>query len=120
MRHAGVGFRSGATLDSVRDALRRAGGGGLTRIAIPAVKAADPLAAELAASGLALTLIPPDALARTPTPTQGPLSLRTHRTGSVAEACALIAAGPGARLLAPRTISQDRMATAAVAEGVDP
>ena len=34
-----------------------------------------------------------------------------------AEAAALAAAGPGARLLGPRVVSADRMATCALAEG---
>ena len=38
-----------------------------------------------------------------------------YRAGSVAEAAALAAAGPGARLLAPRMISADRMASCALA-----
>ncbi|HZV10809.1 MAG TPA: precorrin methylase, partial [Novosphingobium sp.] len=37
-------------------------------------------------------------------------------TGSLAEALALVAAGPGARLIAPRHISTDGMATAAIAQ----
>jgi len=36
---------------------------------------------------------------------------------SVAEAAALAAAGPGARLVGTRVISDDRLATAAIAEG---
>jgi cobalt-precorrin 5A hydrolase len=40
-------------------------------------------------------------------------------TGSVAEASALAAAGPGARLLGPRVISGDGLATAAIAERKD-
>jgi len=38
-------------------------------------------------------------------------------TGSVAEAAALAAAGRHARLISTRTVSQDRTATAAIAEG---
>lgn len=120
MRWAGIGFRSGATVQSVADALSRAGGCGLRRLAIPAAKAGDPLVAALEACGFALAAIPAETLAGTATPSQGQPSLRTHGTGSVAEACALVAAGPGARLLAPRATSADRRATAAIAEGPDP
>ncbi len=42
-------------------------------------------------------------------------SRQSRGTGSVAEAVALLAAGPGARLLGPRLISTDRRATTAVA-----
>ncbi|MFP4328377.1 MAG: cobalamin biosynthesis protein, partial [Paracoccaceae bacterium] len=47
--------------------------------------------------------------------TRSAYALDTYRTGSVAEACALAAAGPGALLLGPRAISSDRMATCALA-----
>jgi len=40
--------------------------------------------------------------------------------GSVAEAVALVAAGRNARLVATRVVSQDRTATAAIAEGEGP
>ncbi|MCP1313705.1 cobalamin biosynthesis protein, partial [Halomonas sp. 707D7] len=47
---------------------------------------------------------------------------RSHQafgTGSVAEAAALLAAGHGARLVAPRLISNDRKATAALAVALE-
>ncbi|MHA6346914.1 cobalamin biosynthesis protein, partial [Roseivivax sp. CAU 1761] len=40
-----------------------------------------------------------------------------YDTGSVAEAAALAAAGPGARLLGPRAVSPDGCATCALAQG---
>jgi cobalt-precorrin 5A hydrolase len=51
------------------------------------------------------------------TVTQSGASHRARRTGSVAEAAALVAAGPGATLLGARAVSGDRMATCALAEG---
>jgi cobalt-precorrin 5A hydrolase len=51
------------------------------------------------------------------TPTQSQLVAERFGTGSVAEAAALAAAGPRARLIATRVVSQDRTATAAIAEG---
>ena len=51
------------------------------------------------------------------TPTQSKLVVEKFGTGSVAEAAALAAAGPRARLIATRVVSQDRTATAAIAEG---
>ena len=38
-------------------------------------------------------------------------------SGSLAEAAALAALAPGARLIAPRVTSEDGMATCAIAEG---
>jgi cobalt-precorrin 5A hydrolase len=40
-------------------------------------------------------------------------------TGSIAEASALVAAGPGARLRGPRAVSADGTATAAIAEAAE-
>jgi cobalt-precorrin 5A hydrolase len=40
--------------------------------------------------------------------------------GSLAEAVALVAAGRNARLVSSRVVSQDRTATAAIAEGDGP
>lgn len=70
--------------------------------------------------GLALIGIPSDRLLTLVTPTQSDHSRRARGTGSVAEAVALAGAGPGARLLLPRLIGPDRMATCAVAIGENP
>jgi cobalt-precorrin 5A hydrolase len=43
--------------------------------------------------------------------------LAARGVGSVAEAVALAAAGPGARIVVARVISSDRMATCAIAQG---
>lgn len=115
---AGFGFRCGATLESLRAALALAQQGvpAVTHLATAQAKAMAlaPLAEAL---GLPLVAIAADALAATPTHTQSTASRATHDTGSVAEAAALAAAGPGARLLCPRQISPDRMATCAIAQG---
>lgn len=115
MKIAGIGFRSGATIGSVLDAMERAGATGLRRLAVPAAKRDDPLVSELIAQGFEVTPIPQEALARIATPTQSRISLQVYGTGSVAEACAL-AAGANSRLLVARVVSADRMATAALAE----
>lgn len=115
MKIAGIGFRTGATPDSVLDALRRVGADGVTRLALPAAKAGDPLAARLAALGFDLIWIEDAALAAMQTPTQSAISLRVYGTGSVAEAAALVAVAPG-RLVAGRVVSADGYATAALAE----
>ena len=112
---AGIGFRDGARLASLMDALDRAGAGGVRRIALPARKQGHPLAAGLQRLGYTLAWIDDAALAATSTPTQSAISPTTYSTGSVDEACALAAAGPAARLAAPRALSYDRLATAALA-----
>ncbi|GAA0747844.1 precorrin methylase [Sphingomonas sp. ABOLD] len=109
---AGFGYRSGATAASLRSALALAQTGAppVTHVATLADKL--PL---LAALGLPTIVV--DAVAGVATPTRSPASLAARGTGSVAEAAALAAAGPGARLLVTRQISPDRMATCAIAEG---
>jgi cobalt-precorrin 5A hydrolase len=120
---AGFGFRQGATLASLESAL------GLVQGQAPSVKVAMlaapedkcGLVAELAARlGLPVLGIAPQALEAAETVTLSAASLAARRTGSVAEACALVATGPSARLLGPRIVSPDRMATCAIAEGALP
>lgn len=113
---AGFGFRSGATAESLRDAFTRAGGRA-DRFATLADKAGSAAFQSFAATR-AVTTVDPDAVHEVETLTRSDHSQTTRQTGSVAEACALAAAGPGARLLAPRVISSDRMATCALAESV--
>ncbi len=114
---AGFGFRGEATVESLVDAFLLAGG------KADALATADDKANEPPFAGLARTLglpvHPIDAatLSRQDTPTRSDAVLAARATGSVAEAAALAAAGPGARLIAPRAVSRDRMATCALAEG---
>jgi len=115
---AGFGFRTGATIASLEAALQRAKGDRqVTALATLSRKAAHlaPLARKLD-----LPLIPVEALAGISTPTQSAASLAAHGTGSVAEAAALAAAGPNARLIARRIVSPDRLATCALAESPSP
>lgn len=116
---AGIGFRESASPASILDALERAGGAGLRRLAVPQVKARHPAILSLAQLGYHITPVGAADLAAAPTLTDSAAARAAHGTGSVAEGCALVAAGPGARLLAPRSISADGMATAALA-GVTP
>lgn len=113
---AGFGFRAGVSLSSLREAFALAGQGNppVTHLATAQDKtgALIPLAEAL---GLPLAGISPEALAAVPTMTRSAASLAARHVGSVAESSALAAAGPGARLLAPRQISADRMATCAIA-----
>jgi cobalt-precorrin 5A hydrolase len=119
MKVAGLGFRRDVTLASLREALLAAGGpDGLAAVATISDKA-DAEALKLLARecGIPIRAVPADVLARIDTPTQSKLITERFGTGSVAEAAALAAAGPRARLIATRAISRDRTATAAIAEG---
>ncbi|WP_231735583.1 cobalamin biosynthesis protein [Novosphingobium sp. CCH12-A3] len=115
---AGFGFRSGAGLSSLRGALARAQQGQppVTHLATVQDKVAAlvPLAEAL---GLPLTGVAPEVLIAVSTATRSVASLAARDVGSVAEASALAGAGAGARLLGPRHISPDRMATCAIAQG---
>ena len=116
---AGFGFRTAATVDSLSDALTRAGGPDqVAMLATAADKAAQPSFCTFAGM-LDLPVRPVDAqsLARQATITQSAASLSARGTGSVAEAAALAAAGPGARLLKARVVSGDGLATCALAAG---
>lgn len=119
MRVAGFGFRSGATVDSLRSALLLAAGTApIDAFAAPEDKAtAGCLVALAETAGVPLVAVSEAALASVRTATLSPRVLRTRRTGSVAEAAALAAAGDGARLMARRQVSDDRRATCAVAVG---
>ena len=118
MKVAGLGFRAAATPEALRAALDAAGGPeGLAALATLARKAEAPALRALAAElGLPIRAIPPEALAAQATLTASPRVEALHQTGSLAEAAALAALGPGARLIGPRAISPDGAATAAIAQ----
>lgn len=122
MKVAGLGFRKDVTLASLREALAAAGGAdGLAAVATVSDKAdAEALKLFARECGVPIKAVAAETLARIATPTQSKLILEKFGTGSVAEAAALAAAGPRARLIAPRAASQDRTATAAIAEGDGP
>lgn len=119
MKVAGLGFRRDANVASLREALRAAGGAeGLAALATMSDKADAQAFKSLAQElGLAIRSIPAEALAEIETVTQSEVIGARFGTGSVAEAAAIAAAGRGARLISARAVSQDRMATAAIAEG---
>lgn len=128
MMVAGFGFRRGATLASLRDALAQA-----LEVAQPATPAhaitllaaahdkaeARCLRALAADLGLRLCSVAPAHAANTPTLTNSAAVRALRGTGSTAEAAALAIAlmhgGPGATLLHPRSVSTDRLATCAIA-----
>ena len=108
---AGVGCRKAVSAAQVESAIEaallhnRRCGHELERIAVPAAKGAEAgIVAAAAARGLPLVLIAQSALeaADARTVTRSARSMDTFNVHSVAEAAALAAAGPGARLLAPR------------------
>jgi cobalt-precorrin 5A hydrolase len=119
MKVAGLGFRRDVTLVALREALLAAGGPeGLAAVATIAEKAeADVLKLLALECGVPIKAIPAEALAGIVTSTQSAFISDKFGTGSVAEAAALVAAGRRARLISSRAMSQDRTATAAIAEG---
>ncbi len=117
---AGFGFSTRAGAASLHDALTRAcAAAGID--APHALATAEDKTAAL--TTLAQTLgvpvqgIAPDRLAVQVTHTQSARVAQARATGSVAEAAALAAAGPRARLLCPRHHAKDRLASCALAEG---
>lgn len=121
MRVAGVGFRSGAAMASLQDALVRAmdaaGGNPVEALVTESAKSRAPVFRELAqAMGLPGLGVRQEDMAQMITATQSQRILDSFGTGSVCEAAALVAAGPDAALVAVRVISGDGMATAAIAD----
>ncbi|MCQ0091699.1 cobalamin biosynthesis protein [Roseovarius sp. M141] len=116
---AGFGFRASAGLDSLRAALGLAYSGPDPDLLATAAGKEHSIALQALADemGLNIHAVPPQRLRAQTTLTRSPPSQAAHGTGSVAEAAALAAAGPGARLIAARHISPDRMASCAIAEG---
>jgi len=115
MRVAGFGLRASATQDDLAQLLA---GTRVDALACPADKADHSALRALAADcGLPLIPIAPDRLAD-----QSPVTLSSRQpprygAGSVAEASALAAAGPGARIIVTRQVSASGRATMAIAEG---
>jgi cobalt-precorrin 5A hydrolase len=119
---AGFGFRRAATAESLLDALDKARGPQAPALLATAEdKAAAPAFQALSARlGLPIHAVTPDALAQAETLTRSATVRALRGSGSVAEAAALVAAGPGASLLGPRAVSADRMATCALATRILP
>ncbi|AIA75754.1 hypothetical protein FF32_13155 [Halomonas campaniensis] len=122
LKIAGFGFRSEATLESLVQALDQLIDqyaavykyGLINRLA--AAHSMLPMVEELGRLRNIEVIAVADAeLSTVATLTHSTHSLQARGTGSVAEAVALLAAGPGATLLGPRIISADRRATAALA-----
>jgi cobalt-precorrin 5A hydrolase len=119
MKVAGLGFKRDVTLASLREALEAAGDtGGLAAVATLSDKTETPALKLLAREfNLPIKAVSAEILAGIATSTQSEFVKARFGAGSVAEAAALAAAGPRARLISKRTVSQVRTATAAIAEG---
>lgn len=122
MTVAGLGFRSGASVASLRAALAAAGGAdGVTALATSEAKAGAAVILAFAAElGLPVVGVSTVDLAAQSTLTDSARVREKTGAGSLAEAAALAAIGSDARLLAPRATSPDHMATAAIAESAKP
>ena len=118
---AGFGFTTSASADSLRQALQATGCVGVPDRVATAQDKADARAFQQFAETLPCHIIavPAPTLTAMTTQTQSAHSQAARGTGSVAEAAALAAAGPGATLIHTRAISQDRRATCAIAKGQD-
>ena len=115
---AGFGFRGAATASSLHAALAATEQTQVDALAAPRDKAQTEVFQEFAEDkAIPVLEISADQLQTVETATQSDHS-QTHRgTGSVAEACALAAAGPQAELITHRQVSPDRLATCAIAIG---
>ncbi len=117
---AGIGFRASATPKSLARAYEMAcvaaGVPGADLLASP--KSDSAVLIDFAAQ-FALPLCPAD-VAGVLTPTPSPRVQAMFGTGSVAEAAALIAAGPNARLLCTRQTSPCGRVTIAIAQSQEP
>lgn len=114
LRIAGFGARPGAGLESLRAAYDLAAQGRAADALATIPERAESLRALAAVLDLPLHLVQ---VAGVKTPSHSARVMARFGTGSVAEAAALVAAGPGARIIVRRTAAPDGMATCAVATG---
>jgi len=116
---AGFGFRGSAEPQSLREVFDAVTlGRRIDLLAAPEDKIQSPAFRAFAARfDLDVLGIAPGDLEAQITATTSAASMTARRTGSVAEAAALAAAGSHAQLLAPRRVSKDGQATCALAKG---
>ena len=118
---AGIGFNTSATPKSLARALQGAMDAAriarVDALASARTKAEDATLTSFAAD-FELPLLAVD-VAGIATPSQSPRVLALYGTGSLAEAAALAAAGPNARLIARKTASPCGRATCAIAVSQD-
>ena len=116
---AGFGCRKAATVHSLMSALLATGyRDRVACLAAPDDKAQSIVFEEFATSlGLSIRSCSSVELRAQKTQTASQFSEKYRGTGSVAEAAALVVAGTGAGLIVLRCISEDGMATCAIARG---
>uniref|UniRef100_A4WSQ4 CobE/GbiG C-terminal domain-containing protein n=1 Tax=Cereibacter sphaeroides (strain ATCC 17025 / ATH 2.4.3) TaxID=349102 RepID=A4WSQ4_CERS5 len=102
---AGLGFRESATEEDLAAALALLGEMPEVLATLDARAALPALTALARRLGLPVVGLPEAALAGIATPTRSARIEQRFGTGSVAEAAALVAAGPGALLTRPRQIA---------------
>ena len=125
MKVAGVGFRASATLADLRQALDLLQAQPDALASLQAKAAAEPLKTLATELGLPLIALAEEDIAGEQTLTCSPRIKARFATGSLAEAAALVGArqarsGARARLIAPRIVTANGLATAALAERLDP
>jgi len=120
---AGLGFRTTCTADELVALIERVGeaaGAKIAALAAPDFKVGASVLAQAAASlSLEVRSVSRDAMIAVQSlcPSHSAAALDVVGVASVAEACALAAAGPGARLLSPRTASGAATCALAVCGG---
>ena len=125
MKVAGIGFRASATLADLRQALDLLQAQPDALASLQAKAAAEPLKTLATELGLPLIALAEEDIAGEQTLTCSPRIKARFATGSLAEAAALVGArqarpGARARLIAPRLVTANGLATAALAERLDP
>ena len=125
MKVAGIGFRASATLADLRQALDLLQTQPDALASLQAKAAAEPLKTLARELGLPLIALAEEDIAGEQTLTCSPRIKARFATGSLAEAAALGGArqarpGARARLIAPRIVTANGLATAALAERLDP
>lgn len=125
MKVAGIGFRASATLADLRQALDLLQTQPDALASLQAKAAAEPLKTLARELGLPLIALAEEDIAGEQTLTCSPRIKARFATGSLAEAAALVGArqarpGARARLIAPRIVTANGLATAALAERLDP
>lgn len=112
---AGIGLRASATIEDL-ELLLNLSDRLPDRIALLADKSTHPaLQAVILRTALPLVTFARDEIRGIATPGQSARQMTIFGTGSVSEACALLAAGPGARLICPRIFAPSSRATIAFA-----
>ncbi len=125
MKVAGIGFRASATLADLRQALDLLQAQPDALASLKSKAEAEPLKTLATERGLPLIALAEDDIAGEQTLTCSPRIKARFATGSLAEAAALVGArqtrpGARARLIAPRIVTANGLATAALAERLDP